>query len=295
MARDALADAAGVAPQDRDRLLPILPITTTGDVIVDRKLADAGGKGLFTKELEEALDDGRIDVAVHSMKDVPTRPPESLALAAILKREDPRDAFISPVADTLLELPQGAILGTASLRRQAQALSVRPDLKVVTFRGNVGTRLDKLTAGVAHATFLAAAGLTRLGRLDAVTSLVAPELMLPAAAQGAVGLQIRANDDVARALCASIDHPETALRVAAERGFLDALDGSCRTPIAALANIVPDGLHLRVEALTPDGVQRWARDETRNVSSIEEAVAFGRALGASIRDEAGDALLLLGV
>jgi len=224
-----------------------------------------------------------------------TRPPESLVLAAILKREDPRDAFISPVAKTLLELPQGAILGTASLRRQSQALAVRPDLKVVTFRGNVGTRLEKLAAGVAHATFLAAAGLTRLGRLDVVTSFVEPELMLPAAAQGAVGLQIRANDDAARLLCAAINHPETALRVAAERGFLDALDGSCRTPIAALAELVAGGLYLRAEALTPDGKQRWARQETRDVSSLEDAAEFGRALGASIRDEAGDALLLLGV
>jgi hydroxymethylbilane synthase len=289
-ARDALADAAGIDPVEREERLPIVAITTAGDRIQDRKLAEAGGKGLFTKELEEALGDGRIDVAVHSMKDVPTRPPETLALAAILPREDPRDAFISPVAKTLLELPPGAKLGTASLRRQAQALAARPDLEIVMFRGNVGTRLDKLARGVADATFLASAGLRRLGEAHVVTSLVDPDLMLPAAAQGAVGLQTRASDKEARMLCARLDHAESALRVAAERGLLEALDGSCRTPIAALAELTPAGLRLRAEALTPDGKRRWRRDETRAVAGPEDAAALGRTLGASIRAEAGDAL-----
>lgn len=292
MTRAALGRAAGAPEAEHEALFPIVILKTTGDAIQDRALALAGGKGLFTKELEEALADKRIDIAVHSMKDVPTRPPEALALAAVLEREDPRDAFISPVAHTLGELPEGATLGTASLRRQAQALALRPDLKVVMFRGNVGTRLEKLAAGVADATFLAAAGLARLGRLDAVTSLVSVDEMLPAAAQGAVGLQTRADDADAREACAAIDDLKTALRVAAERGFLDALDGSCRTPIAALAERAEGGLRLRVEALTPDGARRWARDETRPVADIPAAVAFGRELGAAIRQEAGGALSL---
>jgi hydroxymethylbilane synthase len=290
LARDALAEAAGVARGERDARLPIIVITTTGDRIKDRALAEAGGKGLFTKELEDALDDDRIDAAVHSMKDVPTVPPESLALGAILPREDPRDAFISPVAETLLDLPEGARLGTASLRRQAQALALRPDLQIVMFRGNVGTRLEKLAAGVAHATFLAAAGLHRLGQDGAITSLVDPDTMLPAAAQGAIGLQIRADDQRTLGLCAAVDHAESALRVAAERGFLEALDGSCRTPIAALAELAPGGLRLRAEALTPDGRHRWRRDITRRAKTIEDAAALGRALGAEIRAEAGPAL-----
>src|SRR5690606_34766731 len=165
----------------------------------------------------------------------------------------------------------GARLGTASLRRQAQALAARPDLEIVMFRGNVGTRLDKLARGVADATFLAAAGLRRLEQESVISSLVDPDIMLPAAAQGAFGLQIRADDAAARALCASVDHAESALRIAAERGFLEALDGSCRTPIAALAEIGPDGLRLRVEALTPDGKQRWRRDVTRAVTTMEQA------------------------
>jgi hydroxymethylbilane synthase len=290
LARDALADAAGVAPADREARLPILAVSTTGDHIQDRKLADAGGKGLFTKELEEALGDGRIDVAVHSMKDVPTAPPASLALAAVLPREDPRDAFISPVAARLEDLPRGAKLGTASLRRQAQALAFRDDLEIVMFRGNVGTRLDKLARGVAAATFLAAAGLKRLGQEQAITALVDPDVMLPAPAQGAVGLQIRADDARVRALCAPVDDALSALRIAAERGLLAALDGSCRTPIAALAERGPSGLRLRGEVLLPDGSRRWRRDATRAVSTVEEADAFGREVGAEIRAEAGDAL-----
>ena len=290
MARDAIAAAAGVPDAEAEARFPIVVIATSGDRIQDRKLAEAGGKGLFTKELEEALADGRIDVAVHSMKDVPTRPPEELAIVAIMEREDPRDAFLSPVADHLDALPQGALLGTASLRRQAQALARRPDLEIVMFRGNVGTRLDKLAQGVAHATFLAAAGLKRLGRAEVITSLIPTDVLLPAAAQGAVGLQILAANAAARELCARVDHAESALRIAAERGFLDALDGSCRTPIAALAERTNDGLRLRAEALTPDGTQRWARDATQAVASAAEAAAFGRTIGDAIRDEAGPAL-----
>lgn len=290
LARASLAKAAGVSAADFDERLPIVALSTAGDRIQDRKLADAGGKGLFTKELEEALDDGRIDVAVHSMKDVPTLPPESLALAAILPREDPRDAFLSPVARSLMELPRGARLGTASLRRQAQALALRPDLEIVMFRGNVGTRLDKLARGVAHATFLAAAGLKRLDQEGVLTSLVSTDEMLPAPSQGAIGLQIRADDAEAMDLCVALNHPPSAFRIAAERGALRALDGSCRTPIAALAEVGPLGLRLRVEALTPDGRSRWTRDATTTAATPEEAAAFGHALGAEIRAEAGSAL-----
>jgi hydroxymethylbilane synthase len=289
-ARDTLADRVGLPAGEREARLPVVAITTAGDRIQDRKLADAGGKGLFTKELEEALADGRIDVAVHSMKDVPTAPPASLALAAILAREDPRDAFISAVASRLEELPQGAKIGTASIRRQAQALALRPDLEIVMFRGNVGTRLDKLARGVAAATFLAVAGLKRLGRADAITALVEPEVMLPAPAQGAVGLQTRAEEARVRDIVAPLDDPESALRIAAERGLLAALDGSCRTPIAALAERTADGLRLRAEVLATDGTRRWRRDAVRAVGTLAEADAFGRDLGADIREEAGDAL-----
>ncbi|MGD2132447.1 MAG: hydroxymethylbilane synthase [Maricaulaceae bacterium] len=289
-ARDLIAAAAGVSPDEREAVFPVVALSTAGDRIQDRKLSEAGGKGLFTKELEEALADGRIDIAVHSMKDVPTRPPESLTLAAILEREDPRDAFISNIADHLDALPQGAKLGTASLRRQAQALARRPDLEIVMFRGNVGTRLDKLARGVADATFLAAAGLSRLAQSDVATSFVDPEVMLPAAAQGALGLQTRADDAEAIALCTGLEHAESAICIAAERGFLDALDGSCRTPIAALAELGDASLRLRAEALTEDGAKRWSRDETCAIADADAARAFGQQIGAAIREEAGDAL-----
>lgn len=216
-------------------------ITTTGDAILNRPLAEIGGKGLFTKEIDEALLRGTIDLAIHSMKDVQTVLPDGLTLAAVLEREDPRDALVSLKASSLTGLPTGAVVGTASLRRGAQILLHRPDLKVVPLRGNVQTRLQKLTNGVIDATLLAVAGLRRLGLADWVAAILSPDVMLPAAGQGAIGIVCRADDSHTRALLQPLDHVPTALCVAAERAFLAALDGNCRTPIAALAEVTETG------------------------------------------------------
>ena len=234
-----LAKAHGVLETDKDAAFPILGLVSTGDKIQDRTLLEAGGKGLFTKEIDEAQLDGRAAFAVHSMKDVPTTLPSGLELGAVLEREDPRDVLISSGNETRLEdLPEGCVFGTASLRRQSQLLNLRPDIKVIPLRGNVGTRLSKLAAGEVHATFLAKAGLNRLGHQLENASPIDPSTMLPAAAQGAVGVTIRSGDDNARALLEPLHHVPTALAIAAERGFLAALDGSCRTPIAAYVNKV---------------------------------------------------------
>ncbi|MBM3519880.1 MAG: hydroxymethylbilane synthase, partial [Alphaproteobacteria bacterium] len=231
--RRQLAAAHGLAAGD----IEIVTITTTGDRVRDRPLAEIGGKGLFTKEIEEALAAGDIHMAVHSMKDMPARLPEGLVIPALLIRADPRDAFLSPVAKRLADLPQGAVVGSSSVRRTAQLLRLRPDLKTVQFRGNVETRLRKLSDGVAQATFLAAAGLHRLGLADRITSLVPVEEMLPAVAQGAIGVEIRAADRATADLVAAIHHDETGIAVTCERAFLAALDGSCRTPLAGHARI----------------------------------------------------------
>ena len=211
-------------------------IRTSGDRIQDRSLAQIGGKGLFTKEIEEALADGRVDLAVHSLKDLPAWMPEGLGLAAVLPREDPRDALLSPVADSIAALPRGATVGTSSPRRRALMLNRRPDLTIAEFRGNVGTRLAKLAAGEVDATMLAVAGMKRLG-VDAAHHPLDPAEMLPAACQGAIGLETRLDDPIARPLCEAIGDAETAIAITAERAFLAALDGSCRTPIAALARL----------------------------------------------------------
>ena len=213
-------------------------IKTTGDRIQDRALAEIGGKGLFTKEIEEALLAGEIDAAVHSMKDVPTWLPEGLAVDHVLPREDPRDAFFSPHGRSLAELPAGALVGTSSLRRQAQVLLARPDLKVAPLRGNVATRLRKLDEGQVDATLLAVAGLRRLGEAGKITAALSVEEMLPAVAQGAIGLEIRADDDRSRGLLDAIACTESGVRIAAERALLARLEGSCRTPIAGLAEFV---------------------------------------------------------
>jgi hydroxymethylbilane synthase len=227
-------------------------IKTSGDRIQDRSLADIGGKGLFTKEIEEALGDGRIDMAVHSLKDLPAWMPDGLGLAAVLTRADPRDALLSSVATSIDMLPRGATIGTSSPRRKALLLNRRPDLTIVDFRGNVGTRLNKLAAGEVDGTMLAVAGMTRLG-LTVDHHPIDPAEMLPAACQGAIGLEIRLADDWVQELCAAIGDRASAITVAAERAFLAALDGSCRTPIAALAVI--DGDRVRLEGLVarPDG------------------------------------------
>jgi len=242
---------------------------TTGDRIQDRLLSEAGGKGLFTKELEEALLAREIDFAVHSMKDMPTVLPEGLAIRSILPREDVRDALISRKARTFDDLPPGAVVATASLRRQAQVKRMRPDLTVVPLRGNVETRLRKLDDGVADATLLAHAGLRRLGLEAHIASVVSTDLMLPACAQGAIGIEVRADDAATTALIAAINHQPWALCVETERAFLGRLDGSCRTPIAGLAVLDATGVHFRGMILTPDGREAHA---TERRGAPQEAV-----------------------
>lgn len=262
----------------------IVVISTSGDRILDRPLSEAGGKGLFTKEIEEALLAGRIDIAVHSSKDMPTRLPEGLELSAFLEREDVRDAFIGRAAPRLAELPQGATVGSSSLRRQALIRRLRPDLDVVTFRGNVQTRLRKLEEGQVAGTLLAHAGLRRLGLAGIVTELLPLETFPPAPGQGAICIESRIGDARTLALLAAIGHEATARALACERAFLAALDGSCRTPVAGLARIDGDRLAFSGMILTPDG---------REVHEIEadgraaDAARIGAEAGQRIRDKAG--------
>jgi hydroxymethylbilane synthase len=262
----------------------IVIIKTTGDQVLDRTLAEIGGKGLFTKEIDEALLAGRIDIAVHSMKDVPTALPAGIVLPCVLERGDPRDAFISLKVERLADLPAGAVVGTASLRRAAQVLLHRPDLKVEPLRGNVQTRLKKLEDGVVDATLLAMAGLSRLGLADRVTSVLDPEDMLPAIAQGAIGVACRTDDEPAHRRLAPLDHPDSNLRVRTERAFLEVLDGSCRTPIAGLAEI--DSLRLRFRGLVlkPDGSE--AREKIL-VGLHHQGELLGRRAAAAILDFCG--------
>jgi hydroxymethylbilane synthase len=264
-------------------------IATAGDRIQDRPLAEAGGnKGFFTKEIEEALKAGEIDLAVHSMKDMPTTLPAGLALACVLPREDVRDAFISTTARSLAELPPGSTVASSSLRRQAQILRLRPDLKVRPIRGNVETRLRKLDAGFADATILAMAGLKRLGLADKVTAPIAVEAMLPAVAQGAIGIEIRADDRIGE-LLVSLTHPPTALATTAERAFLARLDGSCRMPIAGLAEPMgSDQVLFRGMILTPDGRQAV---ETRRSGLLGDAVRFAEDAADELLARAGPAFL----
>lgn len=273
--------------------LEIVPITTSGDRIQDRLLIEAGGKGLFTKELDEALLDGRIDIAIHSLKDLPTRLDDRISLACVPEREDPRDAFVSPHAASLAELRPGANVGTASLRRQAQTLYARPDVGVVPLRGNVDTRLKKLEDGVADATFLALAGLKRLGLESRATSIVDPTEAPPAACQGALAITARSDDARVRDALSKFENADARVEIEAERAFLDALDGSCRTAIGALARKNGDQFSFTGEALTPDGTARWRQSETiaLGADAIASARALGLRLGCLIRAEAGDALV----
>ena len=265
--------------------IAITIIRTTGDAVTDRTLAAIGGKGLFTKEIEDALIDGRIDLAVHSMKDVATWLPDGLVIDCFLEREDPRDAFFSDQADSLLSLPPGAVVGTASLRRQAQILRARPDLAIVPIRGNVDTRLAKLAAGAVDATLLATAGLKRLGLAAKITQILPPELMLPAVAQGAIGIERRTDDARIAAYLRPLDHHPTRRRVAAERALLAALDGSCKTPIAALAELDPaGGLTLRCLVVSPDGKLAHAAERS---GAAADAEALGRDAGDELRRRAG--------
>lgn len=272
----------------------IVPIVTSGDRIQDRTLIEAGGKGLFTKELDEALFDGRIDLAVHSLKDLPTRLPDGIVLACVPEREDPRDAFVSLKAKALTELPAGAVVGTASLRRQAQVLFARRDLRVSVLRGNVDTRLAKLEAGDADATFLALAGLNRMGLADRAASLVDPAETPPAACQGAIAITTRSDDARVLEALAQCENKNARVEIETERAFLDALDGSCRTPIGALARVNGSTMTFVGETLTPDGTQRWRREASIALSgdAIALAQALGGKLGHEIRDEAGDAIEL---
>jgi hydroxymethylbilane synthase len=250
-----------------DDACQIVVIKTSGDRILDRPLAEAGGKGLFTKEIEEALIASTVDLAVHSMKDMPTVLPDGLVIGAVLEREDPRDAFISMAHASLSDVPAGARIGTSSLRRQAQVLNRRPDVEVVPFRGNVETRLEKLADGQADATFLACAGLKRLGLTDHITEAIDTDVMLPAVAQGAIGVEIRAEDQDTARLVAPLNDAATALCVAAERAFLATLEGSCRTPIAGLAELRGGTLRFRGEILAPDGTQCYATERTGSARS----------------------------
>lgn len=262
----------------------IIVIKTTGDRILDRPLKEIGGKGLFTKEIEEDMLSGKIDIAVHSMKDMPTLQPDGLVLDTYLPREDVRDAFVSLNYDTLESLPHGSNLGSSSLRRRAQLMLKRPDLNVVEFRGNVQTRLKKLQDNVADATFLAAAGLNRLGMSEIIKSYLETDVMLPAVAQGAIGIERRQDDSRSAHLLAAIHHTETGQRLAAERAFLAALDGSCETPIAGLAELDGSTLRLRGEVIRPDGSEAINDDQT---APIEDGAELGREMAQKLLSTAG--------
>ena len=263
----------------------IVVIKTTGDKVLDRPLKEIGGKGLFTREIEEDLLSGAIDIAVHSMKDMPVLQPEGLLLDCYLPREDVRDAFVSLEFDSLDALPAGTKVGSSSLRRRAQLTARRPDLEVVEFRGNVQTRMKKLEDGVAGATFLAQAGLNRLGMADVARSAISPEDMLPAVAQGAIGIERRANDPHTAEMLAAIHDRDTGIRLAAERAFLAGLDGSCETPIAGLAEIDGPMLRLRGEILRPDGSEVLSEDRS---APIAEAAKFGADMARDLRARAGE-------
>ncbi|PKU23458.1 hydroxymethylbilane synthase [Telmatospirillum siberiense] len=268
----------------RPGAIEIVVIKTTGDMVLDRTLAAIGGKGLFTKEIDEAQLEGRIDIAVHSMKDVPTVLPDGLTLPCILEREDTRDAFLSLKAKRLADLPAGAVVGTASLRRGAQILYRHPHLKVEPLRGNVQTRMKKLEDGVVDATLLAMAGLRRLGLADRISSALETEDMLPAVAQGAIGITCRSGDQAALTRLAPLDHAESHIRVVAERAFLAVLDGSCRTPIGGLAELSGDALTFRGLVIRPDGSEAH---EIRLEGGRNEAEAIGRAAGEDLLGRCG--------
>jgi hydroxymethylbilane synthase len=278
--RARLAAALGVAPD----AIALTIIKTTGDAIQNRPLTEIGGKGLFVKEIEQALVDGAIDLAVHSAKDVPGVVPDGLVLAACLPREDARDAFISRRAVSFSALAPGAVVGTASPRRAAMVLKLRPDLAVVPLRGNVETRLKKLDAGEVDATLLAMAGLNRLGLAAAATAPLEIDAFLPAVGQGVIALETRADDARTRGYLTKIDDAAAATALAAERAFLAVLDGSCRTPIAGHARLAGDVLHLRGLIVKPDGSESF---ETERRGSGRDAAALGDDAGRELRERAG--------
>jgi hydroxymethylbilane synthase len=275
-----LAAALGV----EDDAIQLIVIRTSGDIIQDRPLADEGGKGLFTKEIEVALHDGRIDLAVHSAKDMPTFLPDGLLLAACLEREDPRDVFISRKASALTALPRGASLGTTSPRRQAIAMRTRSDLRIVPLRGNVETRLRKLEEGQVDATILALAGMKRLGLAAQASGIMSTDEFLPAVGQGAIGIEARAADERVRDALARIDHADTSTAVGCERAFLAALDGSCRTPIAGHAIVEGDAVQFRGLVARPNG------DGAHDIAghgNRKDALAIGSDAGRELKHRAG--------
>lgn len=277
--------AAHDLPEDA---FEIVVIKTSGDQIQDRPLSEVGGKGLFTKEIEEAMLDGRIDLAVHSSKDMPTVLPDGLALTAFLPREDVRDAFLSPKVKTLMDLPHGAVVGSSSLRRQAMIKRLRPDIDVVMYRGNLQTRLRKLSEGVVDATLLAYAGLRRLGLDGEVTSLLETEDFLPAVGQGAICIESREGDEKTLKMLQAIHDPDTQVRLDAERAFLAVLDGSCRTPIGGLATVDGDVLTLQGIVLKPDGSE--VHEETRS-GPVTDAAEIGRTAGEALKTKMGPGFL----
>lgn len=275
-----LAAAHGLSDGDTE----IVVIKTSGDVILDRPLSEVGGKGLFTKEIEDALLDGRIDIAVHSSKDMPTVLPEGLVLSAFPPREDVRDAFLSNRARTLADLPEGSVLGTSSLRRRAMALALRPDLRVVEFRGNVATRMRKLEEGVADATLLAIAGLNRLGLAGHAASILDSDIFLPAVGQGAIAIESRADDGRVLDLLRPVNDVATEAALRLERAFLRALDGSCRTPIGGLAVLRDTHIHFRGIIVTPDG---RLHHRTERSGPAADAERLGRDAGEELARRGG--------
>jgi hydroxymethylbilane synthase len=281
---------AALAVLHPDSVLTLHPMTTAGDRDQRAALTDWGYKGLFTKELEDALREGRIDLAVHSMKDMPSILPDGLVIAAVLPRDDPRDAWISPHIPSLEALPQGAVVGTSSLRRAAQLRHLHPTVRVVELRGNVETRLRKLHEGAASATFLACAGLDRMGMGEHIRERIAPEIMLPAAAQGIIAVECRSQDTHLREVLAAISHAATFTCATAERAMLARLDGSCRTPIAGLAERRGTRIFLRAEVTAPDGSIRYKHEAE---AGAEDAARLGDELGEKLRRDAGHLLTRL--
>jgi hydroxymethylbilane synthase len=268
--------------------IEIVKIVTSGDRFKDRDLAEIGGKGVFTKEIEEALENRIIDLAVHSMKDLPAYLPERLVIAGLLPREDPRDSFVSQVARSIDGLASGARIGSSSVRRIAQIRRRRTDLAFTGFRGNVDTRLKKLKAGEVEATLLACAGLNRLGLQNEITSAIEIRDMLPALGQGAIGVEMRADDHLLRGAVNNINDEATAIAIACERAFLRELDGSCKTPIAGYAHLIDGRLHFRGETLTPDGRQAFTAVRE---GLAAEAAAMGKDAGAEVKRKGGHIVL----
>jgi hydroxymethylbilane synthase len=282
--RRRLAAVHGI---DLDRIA-IVPFISTADRLKDQPLSEVGGKGLFTKEIDRALLDGVIDIGVHSSKDVATTLPEGMVMPAFLEREDVRDAFLSVTAKGIDNLPERSKFGTSSIRRAAQVLRLRPDLEIVPFRGNVQTRLQKLMDGVAEGTLLALAGLNRLEQAHRATAILDTDTFMPAPAQGAIGLAVRSDDGRAHELVTALDHAPTSTAITAERAMLAVLDGSCRTPIAALTSLEGARLTLRGEILSLDGQQSH---EDQSDGPAEDAVAIGQAVARRLIEAAGTAFL----